>query len=48
MDKEVRKDVDVYAGVETNVADNGKVDPKMVKAETRELNDNPRDNNLDE
>lgn len=48
MDKEVKKDVDRYAGVETNVADNEKVNPEMVNAETRELNDNPRDNNLDE
>lgn len=36
-----------YPGVETDNADNDKVDPKLVKEETKELNNNPRNNDID-
>lgn len=37
-----------YNGVDVDVADDEKVTPAEVRQETRELNDNPRDNSLDE
>jgi hypothetical protein len=50
MDKNVHKDVaakgEQYRGVDINKADNGKVTPKMVKEETKELNNNPRNNDM--
>ncbi len=50
MDKHVHKDVaakgEQYRGVDINKADNGKVTPKMVKEETKELNNNPRNNDM--
>lgn len=47
MDKEIKKPTD-YVGVDVDRADDNKVDPKMVEQETKELNNNPRNNNLDE
>lgn len=35
---------DLYPGASIDKADREKVDPKLVKQETRILNDNPRDN----
>ena len=34
--------------VEINEADSNKVTPKLVKEETRELNNNPRNNDIDQ
>ncbi|MDE6415398.1 MAG: hypothetical protein K2K68_00010 [Duncaniella sp.] len=48
MDKNVNKPADEYRGVDVNVADNEKVNAELVKEETAALNNNPRDNNLDE
>lgn len=36
-----------YPGVETNKADDNKVDSKLVREETKELNNNPRNNDID-
>ncbi|MBD5313779.1 MAG: hypothetical protein K2G41_12140 [Duncaniella sp.] len=44
-DKQIKKD-EQYRGVDVNVADNGKVDPKLVEQETKELNNNPRNNDM--
>lgn len=38
----------MYPGAETDKADFGKVDPKLVKEDIKDLNNNPRDNSLDE
>ncbi|MBD5322761.1 MAG: hypothetical protein K2G27_00885 [Duncaniella sp.] len=38
----------VYPGAGTDQADNGKVDPKLVKEDIKDLNNNPRNNSLDE
>ncbi|MDO5395221.1 MAG: hypothetical protein Q4F07_04575 [Bacteroidales bacterium] len=42
------KETDEYPGAEINVADNEKISPKLVKERTKSLNDNPRDNKLDQ
>ena len=39
---------DTYPGVAVNVADNGKADKKLEKERTRPLNNNPRNNDIDE
>lgn len=44
--KDCRKAADTLPGAATDIADNEKVDPEMVKEEVKELNDNPRDNDL--
>lgn len=35
-----------FPGVDVNVADDNKVDPKMVKEEVKELNNNPRNSDM--
>ena len=51
---ETKKDIEsakaqqIYPGVDTDSADKGKVDPKLVKEEIKELNNNPRNNSLDQ
>lgn len=35
-----------YPGVDVNKADHDKVTKKLVKEETRELNNNPRNNDM--
>ena len=54
MDKEIKKgnvapvtnsdDSDKYPGVDINKGDKDKVNPKLVKQWTEELNNNPRNN----
>lgn len=38
----------MYPGAATDYADNEKVTPKMVRKDVKELNNNPRNNKLDE
>lgn len=40
------KDEKAYRGIDVNVADDEKVDPELVKQETRELNNNPRNDDM--
>lgn len=47
MDKNTKKATN-YAGVDINKGDNGKTTPRLVKQEIKELNNNPRNNDLDE
>ena len=47
MEKNSKKGVDKYPGVETNVADKNKVTPDMVKEDVKELNNNPRNNDVE-
>lgn len=47
MDKKT-KPSDEFRGVDINKADDNKVDPHMVKADTRDLNNNPRNNDIDD
>lgn len=47
-DTAVKTEKDYYIGEAINQADNNKVDPKLVKERTETLNENPRDNSLDE
>lgn len=47
MDKTSKPATD-YRGVNVDKADDNKVDPKLVEQETCELNNNPRNNDLDE
>ena len=47
MNKNNKKGVDKYPGVETNVADKNKVTPDMVKEDVKELNNNPRNNDVE-
>lgn len=35
-----------YRGVDINKADDNKVNPELVKQETKELNHNPRNNDM--
>lgn len=44
--KKCTRPADVLPGAATDIADNEKVDPEMVKEDVKELNDNPRDNDL--
>ena len=46
-DKYTKKD-DKYYGVNIDIADHDKVSAAAVKQATHALNDNPRDNTLDE
>ena len=39
-------DVERYPGVSVNCADHNEVDPKLVKERTKDLNNNPRNNDL--
>ena len=43
-EKKARQD---YAGAQVDAADNNYTDPTEVEQDVKELNDNPRDNNLD-
>jgi hypothetical protein len=40
------KNIDKYPGVDINKADKDKVNPKLVKQWTKEINNNPRNNDL--
>lgn len=46
IDKTNVKDSEQYRGVDINKADDCKVDAKMVKEDTKELNNNPRNNDM--
>lgn len=50
MDKKGKKEVtekdDQYRGVNVDKADDCKVTPKMVKEDTAELNNNPRNDDM--
>ncbi|MDE5650135.1 MAG: hypothetical protein K2G33_07050 [Duncaniella sp.] len=47
MDKKDKtKDEEQYRGVDVNQADGGKVTEKMVKEDTKELNNNPRNDDM--
>lgn len=48
MNKPEPKPANEYPGVDVNKGDDNKVDKKLVKQEIRELNNNPRNNDLDE
>ncbi|MDE6371628.1 MAG: hypothetical protein K2K92_09085 [Duncaniella sp.] len=48
MDKNTNKAADMYPGAAVDQAYDEKVTPKEVIEETKELNDNPRNNSLDE
>lgn len=37
-----------YRGVDVNIADDNKVNPKMVQKDVKELNNNPRNGDMDE
>ena len=45
---EVDLDKDFYIGEAIDTADNDNVNPELVKERTKTLNDNPRDNSIDE
>ncbi len=40
------KDEELYRGVDVNKADDDKVTPKMVQNDTKELNNNPRNDDM--
>ncbi len=42
--KNASKEALEYPGIAENIADKDKVDKKLVKDETKELNNNPRNN----
>ncbi len=44
--KDYTKAADTLPGAAADIADNEKVDPEMVKDDVKELNNNPRDNDL--
>lgn len=44
--KDYTKAADTLPGAATDIADNEKVNPEMVKDDVKELNNNPRDNDL--
>ncbi|MDE5809707.1 MAG: hypothetical protein K2K88_03570 [Muribaculaceae bacterium] len=46
--KDYSTEKDFYIGESIDSADKNKVDPELVKERTQTLNDNPRDNSLDE
>lgn len=48
MDKKDTKKPTDYVGVDINVADDEKTTPRLVKQETKELNNNPRNNDIDQ
>lgn len=45
MDKKI-KDADIYPGVATDIADNEKANKAEVKQDVKELNNNPRNNDV--
>ncbi|MDE5726276.1 MAG: hypothetical protein K2L91_01315 [Duncaniella sp.] len=47
MDKKKEKDTGLR-GVDVDIANGEKATPKMVEEDVRELNNNPRDNDIDE
>lgn len=51
MDKENKKieiDAELYAGVAVDIADNEEVTDRLVKQDTCKLENNPRNNDIDE
>ncbi len=42
------KPAEEYRGVDVNVSDNDKVTPEMVKKDIKELNNNPRNDDMDD
>ena len=42
------KATDLYPGAATDYADSERVNPEMVKRDVKNLNNNPRNNKLDE
>lgn len=42
------KPAEEYRGVDVNVSDNDKVTPEMVKKDVKELNNNPRNDDMDD
>ena len=46
LKKEATEQEEKYRGVDVNKADVGKVSGKMVKEDTKELNNNPRNNDM--
>lgn len=46
LKKEATEQEEKYRGVDVNKADDGKVSEKMVKEDTKELNNNPRNNDM--
>lgn len=48
MDKKQDKASKIYPGVGVDQADHDKTTPRLVKQETKELNNNPRNNDIDE
>lgn len=48
MDKKVKPAEKDYRGADVDKADNDKTDARLVKEDVRDLNNNPRDNDLDE
>lgn len=53
MDKKNTPKADVkpaeeYRGVDVNLSDNDKVTPEMVKKDVKELNNNPRNTDMDD
>ena len=47
MKKNDARPADIYPGVATDKADNGKVTPKEVKDDVKNLNNNPRNCDMD-
>lgn len=47
MDKEIKKDVGTYPGVAPDCADDNTVDKKEVREDVRNLNNNPRNTDID-
>lgn len=50
MDKKTKpvcpKATEKFRGVDVDIADSDKVDPKMVKDDVKELNNNPRNDDM--
>ena len=46
LKKEATEQEEKDRGVDVNKADDGKVSEKMVKEDTKELNNNPRNNDM--
>lgn len=46
--KAVEKSADEYRGVDINISDDEKVTPEMVKKDVKELNNNPRNEDMNE
>lgn len=46
--KAVEKSADEYRGVDINISDDENVTPEMVKKDVKELNNNPRNEDMNE